>query len=334
VQIDLNTEPLGVVNGQPIYLRDIWPTDDEIRAHLVHAQDPDAFRRIYDTLVTGNETWNAIPSTDEQVYNWNEASSYIQEPPFFVGMSPDKRKITPIEKARALVMVGDSMTTDHISPAGSIPAKSPAGKFLISRGVAPADFNSYGSRRGNDRVMTRGTFANIRIHNLLAPGTEGGWTTCFLTGEVTSIYEASLKYIAAGVPTIVIGGRDYGMGSSRDWAAKGAALLGVKAVLAKSFETIHRINLIGMGILTLQFLEGEGPETLGLTGREVFKIRIDDRVKPGQQIEVRATAENGKHKMFRVICRLDTPIEVEYYRHGGIMPMVLRQIIAQERDQK
>ncbi len=328
VDIDLTTEPLGVVNGRPIYLRDLWPADEEIAALRGPAQDPATFRAVYDSLLTGNEHWNAIPSTGEPVYRWQDESTYIQEPPFFHGLSADLRPIVPILGARALLMVGDSVTTDHISPAGSIPPSTPAGKYLIEHGVPPAEFNSYGSRRGNDRVMTRGTFANIRIRNRLAPGTEGGWTTCFLDGQVKSIYDAALAYQAAHIPTLVIGGRDYGMGSSRDWAAKGTALLGIKAILAKSFETIHRGNLIGMGVLPLQFHDGEDADTLGLSGQETFDIPLDDRLKPRQNIVVTATDAHGRAKMFTMICRLDTMVAIEYYRHGGIMPLVWRQLIA------
>ncbi|HPM76901.1 MAG TPA: aconitate hydratase AcnA [bacterium] len=315
--------------GVPIYLRDLWPTDEEIAALLPHAQKPATFKRIYDTILTGNAVWNAIPSTDEMVYNWNEQSTYIQEPPFFVDLSPDTRPLQSIAGARTLVMVGDSVTTDHISPAGAIPAEMPAGKYLSEHGVQSADFNSFGSRRGNDRVMTRGTFGNIRIRNLLADGKEGGWTTYLPTGETMPIYDAAMQYRQAGIATIVIGGKDYGMGSSRDWAAKGTLLLGVKAVLAQSFETIHRSNLSGMGVLPLQFRHGESAQSLGLSGKETFTIHLPDDLQPGQEVTVEAVDENGESKRLKFICRLDTPVEVDYYRHGGILHLVLRTIMKQ-----
>jgi len=324
VAIDLSSEPIGLVNGKQIMLSDIWPTDAEIQEHMAKAMNPDTFRKIYDEILTGNETWNAIPSSSEAVYNWNDESTYIQRPPFFDAMSKKPAPIQPIAKARVLVKVGDSVTTDHISPAGSIPPSGPAGRYLISRGVDPADFNSYGSRRGNDRVMARGTFANIRIRNQIAPGTEGGLTTYLPTGEVTSIYEAAMHYQQAGTPTIVLAGVDYGMGSSRDWAAKGTLLLGVKAVIARSFETIHRSNLIGMGVLPLQFANGESADSLGLTGREIYNIHLNDDLQAGQTIAMNVLMEDGNEQTINLLCRLDTPVEVEYYRHGGILHMALR----------
>ncbi|NLH49095.1 MAG: aconitate hydratase AcnA [Myxococcales bacterium] len=327
VDLDLNAEPVGQGKDGPVYLRDIWPTNAEIKALLSNAMEPEAFRARYGEIYHANPAWNAIPSTDEAVYLWRDDSTYIQEPPFFLDMKLTVEPIRPIRGARVLVKVGDSVTTDHISPAGSIPAQSPAGQYLIAQGVAPADFNSYGSRRGNDRVMTRGTFANIRIRNQIAPGTEGGFTTYLPTGEVTSIYEASLQYKAAGTPTLVLAGVDYGMGSSRDWAAKGTMLLGVKAVIARSFEIIHRANLVGMGVLPLQFLEGQSAETLGLTGRETFDIALDDGLQPGQELTVDYIREDGSRGSFQVKCRIDSPVEVEYYRHGGVLNMALRRMV-------
>jgi aconitate hydratase len=261
------------------------------------------------------------------LYAWNEASTYIQEPPFFVELSHEAAPIRSIEQARVLVKVGDSVTTDHISPAGSIPKDSPAGKYLIAHGVEAKDFNSYGSRRGNDRVMTRGTFANIRLRNQMAPGTEGGWTTYLPTGEVMTIFEASEKYKVAGTPLVVIAGKEYGTGSSRDWAAKGAYLLEVRAVLAESFERIHRSNLVGMGVLPLEFKPGENAESLGLTGKESYTIYVDDTLKPRQSVRVDVTAEAGQSRTIMLTCRVDTPVEVDYYRNGGILQTVLRHFL-------
>ena len=287
---------------------------------------PATFKKMYDGIEKSNETWNEIPVKGGELFEWDESSTYIQEPPFFIDMSAEPAPIQPIEKARVLVKVGDSVTTDHISPAGSIAIDSPAGAYLIEQGVEPKDFNSYGSRRGNDRVMTRGTFANIRLKNQLAPGTEGGWTKDFTRDAVTSIYEASLHYAAENIPTIVIAGIDYGMGSSRDWAAKGTYLLGARAVIAKSYERIHRSNLIGMGVLPLQFKDGEDAKSLGLDGTETYTIDVNDDVKPGQDIHVRAVHPDGQRKDFTALCRLDTPVEVDYYRNGGILHTVLRNI--------
>ena len=327
VDIDIVNDPLGEdEGGNPVYLRDLWPTYADVTERLEAAMNPETFRRMYDGIERSNEAWNAIPVKGGQLFDWDDSSTYIQEPPFFIDMPENPTGIFPIEGARVLVKVGDSVTTDHISPAGSIALNSPAGKFLTEHGVTKADFNSYGSRRGNDRVMTRGTFANIRLKNQLAPGTEGGVTTDYTTGEVASIYDASRNYIAAGIPTIVLSGNDYGMGSSRDWAAKGTNLLGVKAVIAKSYERIHRSNLVGMGVLPLQFLEGQGPETLGLDGSEVFDIRIAEGVAPRARLAVTATKSDGRKVEFEVACRLDTPVEVEYYRNGGILHTVLRNL--------
>ncbi len=327
VDIDLVHEPLGEdQDGRPVYLRDLWPTLEDVTSHLEAAMNPEVFRRMYDGIERSNEAWNAIPVKGGTLFAWDEASTYIQEPPFFIDMEPEPAPIAAIQGARVLVKVGDSVTTDHISPAGAIPLDSPAGSYLVGHGVEKPDFNSYGSRRGNDRVMTRGTFGNIRLKNEMAPGTEGGLTTDLLSGEVTSIYEASLHYKAEGVPTLVLAGSDYGMGSSRDWAAKGTYLLGVRAVIAKSYERIHRSNLVGMGVLPLQFKPGQDAASLGLSGRETFTIRVDDGLEPRQTLTVEVTAEDGSTRSFEVLSRLDTAVEIDYYRNGGILHTVLRNI--------
>jgi len=327
VDIDIVNDPLGHdADGEPVYLKDIWPTYDDVTGLLEQAMNPETFRRLYDGIERSNEAWNAIPVKGGQLFAWDAESTYIQEPPFFQEMPEEAGVIAPIHDARVLVKVGDSVTTDHISPAGSIAVDAPAGRYLIDKGVSKGDFNSYGSRRGNDRVMTRGTFANIRLKNQLAPGTEGGWTTDFTTGQVTSIYDASRNYIDEGVPTIVLAGIDYGMGSSRDWAAKGTYLLGVKAVIAKSFERIHRSNLVGMGVLPLQFPDGQDADDLGLDGTERFSITVDESVQPRQAVPVVAVKEDGTEVRFDAICRLDTPVEIDYYRNGGILHTVLRSM--------
>ena len=331
VDIDLVNDPMGKdKDGQDVYLKDIWPSVKDITEQFERAMNPETFRRMYDGIEESNEAWNAIPVKGGALFEWDEDSSYIQEPPFFIDMSVEPEPIAPINDARVMVKVGDSVTTDHISPAGAIAMDSPAGKHLREKGVEVKDFNSYGSRRGNDRVMTRGTFANIRLKNQMAPGTEGGWTTYLPEGDVTTIYEASLKYAETNTPTIVLAGIDYGMGSSRDWAAKGTYLLGIKAAIAKSFERIHRSNLIGMGVLPLQFKDGEGAEELGLTGNEHFTIHVDDDVKPKQMITVDVTKEDGSTMQFEAICRLDSPVEIDYYRNGGILHTVLRAIAQSE----
>lgn len=326
VDIDLVNEPLATdPSGKPVYLKEIWPSDEELKETMAKAVTPEMFRERYSDVFAGSKEWAAIDAGAEQIYRWNESSTYIQEPPFFFDLSPEPGKIGDILGAKVLCKFGDSITTDHISPAGSIKADGPAGKYLISRGIQPTDFNSYGSRRGNDRVMTRGTFANIRIRNQIAPGTEGGVTTYLPTGEVMAIYDAAEKYKDSGTPLVVLAGVEYGSGSSRDWAAKGVMLLGVKAVLAASFERIHRSNLVGMGVLPLQFPEGQTHETLGLNGRETFDIvGITDDLKPLQQLTVRATSEDNVTKEFKVTCRIDTPVEVDYYKNGGILQTVLR----------
>ncbi|MEX0864559.1 MAG: aconitate hydratase AcnA [Acidimicrobiia bacterium] len=329
VDWDPIAEPIGQDRGgSDVYLRDIWPSADEITRLVAESVHQSQFVDKYGDVFTGSDEWHQISTTESDLYDWEEDSTYVQEPPFFTSLTSEVRPLQPIVGARVLAMLGDSVTTDHISPAGSIAVSSPAGQYLVSSGVQPAMFNSYGSRRGNDRVMTRGTFANIRVKNQLAPGTEGGWTTDFTDGGVKSIYDASLSYQEAGVPLVVIGGLDYGMGSSRDWAAKGAFLLGVKAVITRSFERIHRSNLVMMGVLPLVFLDGEGPETLGLDGTETYDIRVDDTLRPHQALRVSATKTDGVAVEFDAIARVDTPIEVEYLRHGGILHYVLRRMAA------
>jgi len=325
VDIDLARDPIGQDGaGNDVFLKDLWPTQKEIDEVVAECVTREQFIEQYANVFEGQAEWKAIDTTGGALYDWNEDSTYVQEPPFFTNLTADVKPITPIIGARALVLVGDSVTTDHISPAGSIASDSPAGKYLLDHDVPKSLFNSFGSRRGNDRVMTRGTFGNIRVRNLLAPGTEGGYTTDFTTGEVTSIYEASLNYKANNIPLVVIAGKDYGMGSSRDWAAKGTYLLGVKAVIADSFERIHRSNLVGMGVLPLTFATGASAESLGLDGTETFDIDIDNHVKPRQTIPVRATRADGSTVDFDTRCRIDTPVEVDYYRNGGILHTVLR----------
>ena len=335
VDHDLVHEPIGKgSDGKDVFLRDIWPTQKDIADVVALAVTRAQFIEQYSQVFDGSEEWQAIKPSGGASYEWDPKSTYIQEPPFFVDMPPEPPAITSIRGARCLVKVGDSVTTDHISPAGSIKKDSPAGKFLVEHGVPVSEFNSYGSRRGNDRVMTRGTFANIRVKNQLAPGTEGGFTTylgakhgSLTPGAVTSIYEASMAYQANKTPLLVLAGKDYGMGSSRDWAAKGTLLLGVRAVIAESYERIHRSNLVGMGVLPLIYKEGQTAQSLGLTGQEVFEIDVPADLKPKQELKVRATPpEGGKAKEFTVTCRIDTPIEVDYYRNGGILHTVLRRM--------
>jgi aconitate hydratase len=325
--IDLSTDPIGQdKNGNDVFLKDIWPTQKEISDTVASSMSPEMFVEQYSSATVGPPEWQAIEGTGGDIFEWDDDSTYVQEPPFFVDMPVEPAPITAISDARCLVSVGDSTTTDHISPAGAIKADSPAGEYLQSNRVAPVDFNSYGSRRGNDRVMTRGTFANIRLRNFLAPGTEGGFTTYLPDGEVTSIYDAAMKYKAAGTPLVVLAGAEYGTGSSRDWAAKGTFLLGIKAVIATSYERIHRSNLVGMGVLPLEFRAGESRETLGLDGTEVFDISLDDSLKPQQAVEVIARKANGDEVFFVTTCRIDTPVEVDYYRNGGILHKVLREL--------
>jgi len=330
VDIDLANEPLCQDSaGNDVYLKDIWPTAEEIAEHLDNAIQPELFHEMYSDIFE-SPTWEEIPVSGGELFEWSEDSTYIQEPPFFVGMGEDPDPITPIEGARALVKVGDSITTDHISPAGNIKKDAPAGEYLQANGVEEKDFNSYGSRRGNDRVMTRGTFANVRFKNQLAPGKEGGYTKHFPSGEITTIYEASERYKKEGTPLIGLAGEQYGTGSSRDWAAKGTILLGVRAVIAASYERIHRSNLVGMGVLPLQFKEGENADSLGLDGSETFTIHANDDLKARSDVKVTATKENGDVVEFDTLCRIDTPVEVDYYRNGGILHTVLRQYLKED----
>lgn len=326
--VDLTNEPVGKdKDGKDVRLADIWPSRAEVDAVIDSSVKPEMFVSQYAGAFESNEKWNAIRIEGGDIYNWTEASTYIQEPPFMVDLPPEPAPIQAIKAARVLALLGDSVTTDHISPAGAIAADSPAGKFLQSQGVDRKDFNSYGSRRGNDRVMLRGTFANIRIRNQLAPGTEGGWTRHLPDGEQMFIYDAAMKYKQEGIPLVVLAGAEYGTGSSRDWAAKGTQLMGVRAVIATSYERIHRSNLVGMGVLPLQFAEGESWQSLGLTGEETFDIDIDDSLKPLSEIDVRATSTEGKTKTFPAKVRVDTPVEMDYYRNGGILQTVLRRLL-------
>ena len=330
VDIDLTSEPLGKgKDGQAVFLRDIWPTMKEVRGLMQSALKPEVFRKLYRDFAGQNPKWNEIPSSIGNTYEWDPDSTYIQEPPFFKNFSTQPCEIREIKGARALGIFGDSVTTDHISPAGSIKKTSPAGKYLMDHGVNVLDFNSYGSRRGNDRVMTRGTFANVRIRNLMMPGIEGGVTKHLPEGTQMSIYDAAMKYQRDRVPLVVIAGQEYGAGSSRDWAAKGTALLGVKAVVAQSFERIHRSNLVGMGVLPLQFREGASALTLKLDGTETYDLAgLGPNLKPQQDLTLSITRAGGSVENIHVRCRIDTPIEIDYYRHGGILPYVLRQLVA------
>jgi aconitate hydratase len=327
VDIDLANDPLGYdETGTPVYLKDIWPSQEEVAKEIEGALDPEIYRRQYANVYTGNEQWNAVDVPSGDLYEWDPDSTYIQEPSFIKGLSPEAEDLTDVHSARVLVKVGDSVTTDHISPAGAIPSKSPAGQYLISKGVDPRNFNSYGSRRGNHEVMVRGTFGNIRLRNELV-SREGGYTVHFPDGEETTIYGASTKYQEEGVPLIVLAGKEYGTGSSRDWAAKGSFLLGVKAAIAESFERIHRSNLIGMGVLPLQFVGGENADSLGLNGKETYDVEGLGELSPGAELTVRATGEDGASKEFGVKARVDSPVEVEYLRNGGILQTVLRQLL-------
>jgi aconitate hydratase len=330
VDIDLATDAIGKdKNGADVFLRDLWPSLKEVRDLMQAALQPEIFRKLYKDFAAQNPKWNEISSSTGNVYEWDRKSTYIQEPPFFENFSLTPGSIQPITGARALGIFGDSVTTDHISPAGSFKKSTPAGKYLIENGVAPEDFNSYGSRRGNDRVMTRGTFANVRIKNLMLAGQEGGDTLLQPEGKKVSIYDASIEYQKRGTPLVVLAGQEYGTGSSRDWAAKGTNLLGVKAVVAQSFERIHRSNLVGMGVLPLQFKEGITAQTLKLDGTETYDIvGLDANIKPQQDLTLKITRKDGKIENVSVRCRIDTPIEIDYYQHGGILPFVLRQLVA------
>ncbi|GAE24425.1 aconitate hydratase [Halalkalibacter wakoensis JCM 9140] len=330
VDIDLQNDPIGQdKNGKDVFFADIWPTSDEISKVVSETVTPELFRREYENVFSSNPRWNEIETTDDALYKWDEESTYIANPTFFENLSPDPEDIKPLSSLRVIGKFGDTVTTDHISPAGAIGKDTPAGKYLISKGVQPKDFNSYGSRRGNHEVMMRGTFANIRIRNQIAPGTEGGYTTYWPTGEVTSIYDAAMKYKEEGTGLAILAGKDYGMGSSRDWAAKGTNLLGIKTVIAESYERIHRSNLVLMGVLPLQFKDGDSAESLGLTGEESFDVQITNDVKPREMVKVVATNKDGKKTEFDVLVRFDSEVELDYYRHGGILQMVLRNKLAQ-----
>ena len=325
VDIDLRNEPLGKdKEGNDVFMKDIWPSTQEVKDAVMSNVSPDLFRKEYERVFDANEIWNNIETTDEPLYDFNPDSTYIQNPSFFQNLSTEPDSIKSLNGLRVLGKFGDSVTTDHISPAGAIGKDTPAGKWLIEQGVSPRDFNSYGSRRGNHEVMVRGTFANIRIRNQIGQGKEGGFTTYWPTGEVMSIYDAAMKYKEDNTGLVVIAGDDYGMGSSRDWAAKGTNLLGVEAVIAASYERIHRSNLVMMGVLPLQFVDGEDAEALGLDGSETFDIQVDDNVMPGDVLDVTATKESGEKVAFKVKARFDSDVEVDYYRNGGILQLVLR----------
>lgn len=325
VDIDLQKDSFGKdKDGNEVFFADIWPSTEEVNAVLGTVVNRELFQKEYETVFTANEKWNAIETSTESLYTFDDKSTYIQNPPFFQGLAKEPEAIKGLDGLRIMAKFGDSITTDHISPAGAIGKDTPAGKYLIENGVAIRDFNSYGSRRGNHEVMMRGTFANIRIRNQVAPGTEGGFTTYWPTGEVEYIYDACMKYQEQGTGLVVLAGNDYGMGSSRDWAAKGTFLLGVKTVIAQSYERIHRSNLVMMGVLPLQFMPGESAETLGLTGKEEISVNITDNVKPREILTVTAKSEDGTVKTFQALARFDSEVEVDYYRHGGILQMVLR----------
>jgi aconitate hydratase A / 2-methylisocitrate dehydratase len=327
VDVDLTTEPLGTGSEGPVYLRDLWPSSEEIQALIADAITPQEFEDEYGRIFDGDDRWRELDAPTGSMFEWDASSTYVQEPPFFQDVTAHDAP-GDIEGARVLVKVGDSITTDHISPAGSIKKDSPAGQWLIAQGVESLEFNSYGSRRGNHEVMMRGTFANIRLRNEIAPGTEGWWTQHLPDGEQTPIYDAAMRYGEEGVPLLVVAGKEYGSGSSRDWAAKGPSLLGVRAVIAESFERIHRSNLVGMGVLPLQFAAGESAESLGLTGRETYTVRGLESVKPGQEATVDVTGDDGASKRFKVLVRIDEPAEVDYYNAGGILQMVLARMLS------
>jgi aconitate hydratase len=330
VDIDLQKEPLGTDSkGKPVYLREIWPSTEEVQALVRESVRSDMFQKEYSEVFGGDEQWNSLQVPSGELFEWDDKSTYIKKPPFFEELADPEKSVADLAGLRVLAMLGDSVTTDHISPAGSIPSDSPAGKYLISLGVEPKDFNSYGARRGNHEVMMRGTLANIRLRNLLAPGTEGGWTIHVPSGGQMPIYDAAIRYQQERVPLLIVAGKEYGSGSSRDWAAKGVALLGVRAVIAESFERIHRSNLVGMGVLPLEFLPGENRDTLRLTGKETYHISgVAEAMKGSRKVAVRAVSDEGSEKKFEVIVRVDTPQELEYYRHGGILAYVLHQLAA------
>jgi len=329
MDIDLNAEPLGTDNkGRPVFLRDVWPSQKEVMSAVNSSIHAEMFRKAYEESLKGDERWKGVQAPSGEIFQWDNSSTYVKRPPYFENMPRQAPPLKDIRGARILAVLGDSVTTDHISPAGSIQPESPAGKYLIGHGVPQKDFNSYGARRGNHEVMMRGTFANIRLRNQMAPGTEGGWTVHLPDKTQTTIYDAAMQYQQEGVPLMIIAGKEYGSGSSRDWAAKGPRLLGVQAVLAESFERIHRSNLVGMGVLPLQFKDGETAESLELTGFETFDIEgIAAGIQPGMLVTIRARTADGKDRVFQAVTRIDTPYEIHYYQHGGILQYVLRQLI-------
>jgi aconitate hydratase len=328
MDLDLTREPLGIGSDGPVFLRDIWPTPGEVQDEINRSVRAEQFKQQYADVFKGDEQWQSLDVPTGQTYAWDESSTYVKNPPYFEGMTMSPPGIRSITDARCLALLGDSITTDHISPAGSIPPSSPAGKWLIEHGVQRRDFNSYGARRGNHEVMMRGTFANIRLRNEMVPGTEGGWTAMTNGGTPAFIYDAAMEHQKKGTPLVVIAGKEYGTGSSRDWAAKGTILLGVRAVIAESFERIHRSNLVGMGVLPLEFSAGETRLSLGLTGFETFDIvGMEGGLRPRATLTVRARSADGTSKEFKVVCRIDTPEEQRYYENGGILPYVLRQLV-------
>ena len=334
IDADMYNEPLGEgSDGEPVYLKDIWPTQQEILEVMKSSVLPEQFEKEYADVYTGDERWRALPTPEGATFAWSEESTYVKHPPYFVGMSQEAPTPEDVQGARVLALLGDSITTDHISPAGAIKKDSPAGKYLVERGVAPKDFNSYGSRRGNHEVMMRGTFANVRLRNKLTPSIEGGFTLHVPSGDSMTIFDAAMKYRDEGTPLVILAGKEYGTGSSRDWAAKGPALLGVKAVIAQSYERIHRSNLVGMGVAPLELLPGESAESLGLDGHETFAIEglaagVETGFANGREVSVTATKDSGETVEFKARVRLDTPQEIAYYHHGGILQYVLRQLLA------
>ena len=332
ITTDITSEPLGHDSaGKPVYLKDVWPTEQEVQQTMLKAVTADMFRRSYADVFRGDERWQGLGVAEGSRFQWDGSSTYVRKPTFLEGMTMQPAPLRDITGGRVLALLGDSVTTDHISPAGSIKVDSPAGKYLIEKGVTPSDFNSYGARRGNHEVMMRGTFANVRLRNQMAPGTEGGWTRYQPFGDQMTIYDASVKYQEAGVPLFVIAGKEYGSGSSRDWAAKGTYLLGVKAVIAESFERIHRSNLVNMGVLPLQFKPGDTPASLKLTGSEEFAVRgVADGLRPRGDVRVVVTASDGSTREFTAACRIDTPEELVAFTHGGILPYVVRQLVSRQ----
>jgi aconitate hydratase len=330
ISIDLEHEPLGTDrDGADVYLRDLWPSSGEVRAAIEASVTPELFEREYATIWEGDERWRALPAPEGALFDWAPDSTYVREPSFFQDLQPEPEPLADIEGARCLVVLGDSVTTDHISPAGAIPRDMPAGRYLLDHGVEPRDFNSFGARRGNHEVMVRGTFGNIRLRNALADGREGSYTAHLPSGEQLTIFEAAERYRAAGVPLVALVGKEYGSGSSRDWAAKGTLLLGIRAVIAESYERIHRSNLVGMGVLPLEYVDGQTAASLGLDGRERFTIQgIAGGVAPHARLAVEAVADDGRETRFEVLARVDSPADAEYLRHGGILPLVLRRMIA------